>query len=561
MTTSNRLSRLREILRLNSLGISQRQIAMSCGCSRNTVQDVLIRCQVAKINWPLPENLSEDKVLAILYPAETPASDQKKDSLVGKAAPDYKYVHQELARKGVNLKLLWSEYVTGCKSAGSDYLQYSQFCVRYRQYAHRTQATMHISHKPGEKCSVDWAGTTYDIWNQETGEAIPTYLFVGTLNSSKYTFVKAYPDTKLTSWTTAHVEMFNYFQGVPRIVVPDNCKTAVIKTSTSDEPVLNQSYLEMAEYYGFAVIPARPRRPKDKPAVEKSVDVATTWILGALRKRLFFNLSDLNDAIAEKLEELNDRPFQKLAGSRRSAFLGEEVAALQPLPQTPFELAIWKTAMVGLNYHIEVDKSFYSVLYHYIKHKVDVRLTSRTLEIFYQGRRISSHPRHYGKPGHYETNPDHMPSNHQAYREWNGERFRRWAANVGPQTEAVIDAVLNARAHEQQAYRGCLSLLKLADKFTPDRLEKACEKAILLGAPRFRIVRNILESGQDQIGLKNPQPVDNNPETIIHRNIRGNDYYAQLAREMQARQIHIESLNTEAQGEENHAQPSNHHQA
>lgn len=535
-TTQRRIARTREILRLNSLGISQRQIALSCNCSRHTVQEVLVRSHVAGINWPLPDDWDDRKLIEVIYPTENSCLSQRQTH---KTSPDYPYIHQELARKGVNLKLLWTEYAEACRQSGKDYLQYAQFCVRYRHYAQKTKATMHIHHKPGERCEVDWAGTTSEIWDRETGEAIKVYLFVGVLASSKYTFARAYPDTKLTSWLSAHVDMLEYFQGVPGIIVPDNCRTAVISTrkDEDEDPVLNKSYLELAEHYGFAIIPARPYRPKDKPAAEKSVHVATTWLMAALRKRLFFYLGDLNDAITENLAALNDRPFQKLAGSRRSAFLGEEAAALQPLPQTSFELAIWKTATVGLNYHIEVDKSFYSVSYHYIKYKVDVRITARVLEIFYQGQRIGSHPRHFGRPGHYETNPDHLPANHQAYLEWNADRFRHWADKVGQSTRIVIDKTLSSRQYEQQAYRACMSLLKLADKHTAVRLEKACEKAVSMQAPRYRIVKNILESGQETLPVK-PQ-VHVTAGKRDHRNVRGNEYYARLAQEMKQRQIPI----------------------
>ena len=301
----------------------------------------------------------------------------------------------------------------------------------------------------------------------------------------------------------------------------------------------------MAEYYGFAIIPARPYSPKDKPTTEKAVSHATTWILAALRNRVFFALSELNDVIAEKTAELNQKPFQKLTGNRRSAFLGEEVATLQPLPQTPFELAVWTTATVGLNYHIEVNKSYYSVSYHYIKYKMDVRLTARMVEIFYQGQRLCSHPRHYGRPGHYETNPDHMPSNHLAYLSWNADRFRNWADKIGKYTREIIEHMLSARPHEQQAYKVCMSLLKFADKYTAVRLEKACEKAIWLQAPRYRVVKNILESGQDRLPVRQHTPKVK--EVRTHHNVRGDEYYARLAKDMQKRQIPINQLINESE--------------
>lgn len=537
MATTKRMERTREILRLDSLGISQRQIADSCGCSRNTVQETMIRSQVSGIHWPLPDGWDDARLTESLYPERrgTSRADAPHPS---KVAPDFERIHKELARDGVNMKLLWTEYAGTCKAMGQHYLQYPQFCVRYRQFAQESKATMHIDHKPGEKCSVDWAGTTYDIVDEETGELVTVHLFVGVLDCSKYTFAMAFPSQQIACWVTAHVEMFKYFRGVPLIVVPDNCKTAVVKASL-DDPQLNRTYVELAEHYHCAVVPARPYRPKDKPAAEKGVDIATTWILAALRNRVFFHLADLNQVIREKLEEINDKPFQKLTGSRRSAFLGEEMTALQPLPQTPFELSIWKSATVGFNYHVEVEKSFYSLPHRYIKYKVDIRLTLHTVEIFHKGLRLHSHVRHHGRPGYYATDPDHMPADHKAYQEWDGRRFRSWAARMGPNTCTVVEAILTSRQVEQQSYRACFALLKLADKHTGERLESACGKAISLLAPTFSVVKNILQSGQD-LTVPESAPLDPNPKT--HRNIRGDDYYARQAREMQERQMDVDEF-------------------
>jgi len=546
MTTKRRIERTREILRLASLGISQRQMAESCGCSRNTVQETLIRSQVAKISWPLPEDWDDERLNQALYPERHDRAADVTQSPDSKVLPDFEYVHRELARKGVNLKLLWSDYASACKAADQNYLQYAQFCVRYRKFAQKSKATMHINHKPGEKCSVDWAGTTINFYDRETGEELPAYLFVGVLNCSKYIFAQAFPSQKITHWISAHVQMFNYFQGVPRIIVPGNCKTAVVKASL-DDPQLNRSYMEMAEHYHCAIVPARPRKPKDKPAAEKSVDIATTWILAALRDQLFFCLADLNQAIQEKLGIINNKPFQKLSGSRRSAFLGEEAATLQPLPQTPFEMAVWKTATAGFNYHIEVEKSFYSLPFRYIKYKVDIRLTARVVEIFHNGQRICSHPRYYGKPGHYETNPAHMPADHKSYLEWDSQRFRSWARKIGPNTVAVVEAVLASRTIEQQNYRSCFGLLKLADKHSESRLEAACAKAMALETPAYSVIKNILKSGRDLAEPTSSAPVR---PMKIHRNVRGNDYYAQQAKEMQERQLQMETLNNKHQGEQ-----------
>lgn len=539
MTTAKPMNKVREILRLQRLGVSQRRIAETCHCSRNTVQEVVTRSNVVGLSWPLPDDCDDTYLAARLYPDKNSEVIFRPSQ---KMEPDYTYIHAELVRKGVTMTLLWSEYATACQVADQDFLRYSQFCQKYRDYAQVTKATMHIEHKPGDTCSVDWAGTTLNVIDRYSGEVLQAYLFVGTLDCSKYTFAEAFPSQKIESWIAAHIHMFEYFGGVPETLVPDNCKTATIKASNYD-PILNKSYAELAEHYNCAIIPARMRKPKDKPSVEKAVGIATTWIIAALRSQIFFSFTELNQAIKEKLEAFNNKPFQKLAGNRRSAFLGEETTALQPLPQTPFEMAFWKTATVSFNYHIEIDKSYYSVPYQYIKYKMDVRLTQKAIEVFYANRRLCSHPRHFGKPGHYSTNPDHMPPNHREYLAWNAGRFLNWADRIGVNTKVIVQQILASRKVEQQAYKSCFGLLKLADQYSAVRLEKACERAVYLQSPSYSTVRNVLKSGQDKNPVQKENPhLSIPPKDPVHRNIRGKGYYLQQALEMETRQLTLDSI-------------------
>ena len=356
--------------------------------------------------------------------------------------PDYAYVHKELQRSGITLNLLWLEYCDQCRAAGEIPYQSTQFNKYYADYLTKVNATMHLNHKPGEVMQVDWAGDTAAVIDTDTGEIIPAYVFVATLPYSGYSYVEAFFSMNQDSWTTAHVNAYKYFGGVTRIIQCDNLKTGVQKHG-KDEVVLNKSYQELAEHYGTAILPARVRAPKDKAAVEGTVGIISIFILA--------------------------------------------------------ELAIWKVATVGPNYHISVERMNYSVPFEYIKQKVDVRLTRSTVEVFYGGNRICSHPRLYGRFNQYSTIQAHMPPEHQKYVQWNGERFIHWAGKVGSNTQVVVRAILGSYKVEQQGYKSCMGLLKLADKYTPERLENACKRALeYTPRPSLKNIQAILASGQDK---------------------------------------------------------------
>ena len=452
------MTKYREILRLSSLGFSNRDIALSVPCSRNTVSKVLKRAQELKLCWPLQDNQTDEALEKLFYP--------KLNNRPQKRMPDYAYIRKELLRNGVSKKLLWTEYMEDCRANGEEPLMYSQFCYHIQQDEQKRRATMHINRKPGEQVEVDWAGDPATIIDPDTGEIIKAYIFVGVMTYSQYAYVEAFLDMKQKSWINAHVHMYEYFGGVARILVPDNCKTAVIHNGGFKDQQINETYQEMAEHYGTAIIPARVRAPKDKPNAEGTVGNISTWITAALRDEQFFSLAELNRAIRNKLELFNQRLFQKKEGSRLSLFLEEEKPLLAPLPATRFELSDWKTATVQFNYHISVDGMLYSVPYEYIKKKVDVRATDTTIEIFYNHNRIASHRRLKGRTGQYSTITEHMPEDHQKYLEWNGDRFRKWAERIGINTYTVINAILTSKGVEQQTYRSCMGLLKLAEKYS-----------------------------------------------------------------------------------------------
>lgn len=503
----------RAILRLYYQGISGRTIATTLGCSRNTVSETLKRFEQAELPWPLPVGLSDRDLANHLYPEHQVQSTTRK-------VPDYEAIHKEMAIPGVTLSLLWKEYCDVCRISREIPYMYTQFCKQYRDYASVAKATMHIHRKPGEQMEVDWAGQTGRLIDRDTGELTEVYIFIAALPCSQYAYVEASPSQNLENWISAHVNAYRYFGGVTRILIPDNLKTGVDKASWYT-PVINNTYHEMAEHYGTVVIPARVRKPKDKASVEGTVGNISTWIVAALRHQKFFTVREMNEAIWEKLNDFNRRPFQKKPGSRFSVFTEEEKMTLLPLPDKDYELATWKVATVQFNYHIAVDKMYYSVPFEYIKHKVDVRITRNIIEVFSDHQRICSHPRLRGREGQYSTRLEHMPEDHKKFTTWNAERFISWAQSIGTCTEVVIRAILASHRVEQQGYRSCMACLKLAEKHGASRLEAACQKALsYTPSPSFKSVQTILKTQQDKLPEEPKRDMESD-----YAFTRGADYY------------------------------------
>ena len=510
------MTKYREILRLQSLGINQTGIAGSCGCSRATVRKVLNRAKELDIIWPLRAEIADAELEKQFFPDKSPLESSRK-------FPDYGTIDREMMRNGVTLKLLWHEYCEACRQGKELPLMYSQFCFHYQKHSEKKRATMHIPRKPGDQIEVDWAGDSACVVDRDTGEIIPAYLFVGVLSYSLYAYVEAFFSQDMESWIAAHVHMVQFFGGVTRMLVPDNLKTGVDRSDWYT-PLINKTYQEMAEHYNTAVIPARVRKPKDKPNVEGSVRIVSTWITAALRNEKFFSLEELNREIRSKLEAYNRRPFQKKEGSRHSVFFEQEKPFLSPLPATSYERATWKQATVQFNYHISVDKMQYSVPYEYIKQKVNVRVTRNVIEVFYQNPRICAHKRLYGYPGQYCTLETHMPEDHQKYLKWDGNRFVAWAEKIGVHAVMTIKSILASYRVEQQGYKSCLGLLKLADRYSVERLEAACKKALSYTPhPSYKSIKNILATGQDKLWNERPQERSSAPNE--HGFTRGAGYY------------------------------------
>jgi len=506
------MRKIKEVLRLKwSCGQSCRVIAKSCSVARSTVDEYVSRAASAGLSWPLPESLDDNALEQLLYPPSVVPETSPRQ------IPDWHTVHKDLSRRDVTLTLLWHEY----KEQNPNGYQYSQFCELYRAYAKKVDLSMRQVHRAGEKMFVDYCGRTMPVIETSTGEVREAQIFVAVLGASNFTYAEATWTQGLADWTGSHVRTLTFFGGVPEIIVPDNLKSGVSKTCRY-EPEINPTYQDLASHYSVAIVPARVRKPKDKAKVEVAVQIVQRYILAALRKRTFFSLVELNAAIRELLERLNNRPFKKLPGTRTSRFMELDKPALRPLPTVPYQFAQWKKARVAPDYHVELFGHYYSVPYQLVGRELDIRATESTVEGFHKGARIASHVRSHAK-GRYTTVKDHMPKSHRDYAEWTPERLVRWAGETGPATAELISSILKTRPHPQQGFRSCMGIISLAKRYSKDRVEAACKRALAIGGRSFKSVRSILEYGLDQ--NPSPQPA----QTILnlsHDNIRGGEYYA-----------------------------------
>jgi transposase len=505
------MRKIREVLRLRwGQGLSKRKTAHSCGVSRPTVDEYLRRAEEAGLSWPLPAALNDGELERRLFPPAPNLTAQER------GLPDWPSINLELKRKGVTLFLLWQEY----REAHPQGYQYSWFCGQFRDWLGKRDRVMRQYHQAGEKLFVDYAGQTVPVVDRRTGEIREAQIFVAVLGASNYTYTEATWSQGLPDWIGSHQRTFQYLGGVPEILVPDNLRAGVSKAHRY-EPDVNPTYQELASHYGVAVVPARIRRPKDKAKAEIGVQVVERWILAVLRHHTFFSLSELNQAIRQLLVRLNERPFKKLPGCRKALFETLDAPALNPLPVTPYTYAEWKKVRVHIDYHVEVEGHYYSVPYQLTRQQLDARLTANTLECFRQGQRVASHPRSWLK-GRHTTLPEHRPEAHRQYGDWSPERLIRWAQKFGPSTAHVITASLSSRRHPQQGYRACLGILRLGKAYGDERLEAACQRALLLGTHRYKSIESILKHGLDKQAVPEQQELAL-PED--HDNIRGPDYY------------------------------------
>ncbi len=503
------MRKIGEVLRLHAGGLSKRRIAISVNIGRTAVGDYISRAHRAGLGWPLPEDISDEELERLLFPPPPAVSPDRRP------LADWSLLHRELKRPGVTLSLLWEEY----RAVHRDGYGYSRFCELYRAWKGGLAPTMRQAHVAGEKMFVDYAGATMEVIDGLTGEVRVAQVFVATLGASSYTYAEATWTQALPNWIGSHSRAFAYFGGVPRQVVPDNLKSGVVKACLYD-PEINRTYADMAAHYDTAIIPARPRKPRDKAKVEVGVQVVERRILARLRNRIFFSLAELNQAIHELLEDLNRRQTKHLGASRRRLFEALDRPALKPLPAETFQYAEWKQRRAGLDYHVEVAKHYYSVPHALAKQKLWARITERTVEIFHNGKRVAVHMRGPGNR-HHTTVAEHMPSSHRRYANWTPERIRRDAAANGPNTKILIDVILRAKPHPEQGFRSAIGILRLAKTHGPERLEAACERALEIGAHSYSSLASILKNNLDR---RAPRQATDGP-AINHPNIRGPQYF------------------------------------
>lgn len=505
------MRKIREVLRLSwDVGLSPRQVQTSLGVSRITVRRYLERAERAGLGWPLPDGMDDAGLEAALFPP-TPAPPVGE-----RPAPDLAWVHRELRRKGVTLQLLWMEY----KQAHPDGYQYSQFCHLYQRWAGRVDLVLRQTHRAGDKLFVDYAGHTIPIYPPDA-PAWQAQLFVAVLGASNYTYAEAGTSQQLEAWIGAHVRCLEFLGAVPALLVPDNLRSGVTKAHRY-EPLLNRTYEEMASHYGTAILPARAGRPRDKAKVEVGVQIAERWIAASLRNHRFTSLAEANTAIRGRLEWLNNRPFAKLDGTRRALFEQLDRPAMRPLPASRYECATWKTAKVNIDYHVEVDRHYYSVPHQLVGQHVDVRVSEHTVEVFFKHRRVASHPRSDERARH-STQAEHMPASHRAHLAWTPTRLIRWAEHTGPATAELVEQILASRPHPEQGYRTCLGILRLSRRYGPERLEAAARRALIIGARSYRSIESILAHRLETA------PLPGHPTQVIaprqHEHLRGAAYY------------------------------------
>ena len=504
------MRRIKEILRLKfEFNLNNRQIARSCNIPHSTVINYLRRAEAAGVAWPLPPDMSDTDVEKLLFP--TVPADRKVPM------PDFEAIHTELlGHKYVTLELLWREY----KRIYPEGYQYSYYCELYRRWAKKLDIYLRQEHRAGERMFVDHAGPTVPVVDRDTGLVKEASIFVAVLGASSYTFCEAVWKRDLPSWIGSHNRAVEFFRGVTEVTTPDNWKTGV-KDPCYYDPELNPTYRDWAEHVGTVIIPARVRKPRDKAIVENGVLIVERWILAALRHRTFFSLAELNGAIRELLTRLNHRKFKKLDTTRARLFEEVDRPALKPLPTTPFEFAERKKATVHPDYHVEVDHHYYSVPYRYQGEKVEARFSEKTVEILFDGKGIATHIRSY-VPGKHTTREEHRPEKHRDLK-WTSSYMVDKGREIGPATAGVLKQIMEQRKHPELGYRACLGVLRFGKRYSNERLEAACRRAIAMNASSYRSIKSILENSLDREPLESVKVPAAHSE--VHSNVRGSAYY------------------------------------
>ena len=507
------MRKIKDVMRLSAQGLSARKIAASLGLSRGAVGAYQDRARAVGLAWPVPEDLTDADLEGALFPQSAQVLS------VAFPQPDWAHVHTELRRKGVTLSLLWEEY----RAVHPDGYGYSRYCELYRRWEGRLSPVMRQHHVAGDRLFVDYAGATLEVACPKTGEIRAAQIFIATLGTSNYTYVEATWTQSLPDWIASHVRALAFFGGAPAQVVSDNLKSGVTKACFY-EPTINRTYADLAAHYDTAIVPARPRKPKDKAKVEGAVLIAERWIVARLRNLRFFALDDLNAAITALNAQINTKVSRHLGASRQDLFDRLDRPALKPLPVAAYVYAEWKLCTVALDYHVDVERHYYSVPHQLLRQKVWVRITARTVEVFANGKRVASHTRTSSNRQH-TTVRDHMPSSHRGYADWTPERIKRQAAGIGANCAILVDVILRDRRHPEQGFRACMGIMRLAKLHGTDRLEGACERALAINARSYASVKSILQNNLERRRRDRTADGTTDGPAIAHINIRGAGYF------------------------------------
>lgn len=504
---------IKEVLRQRfGLGLRQEQIARSCSIAQATVHRYLERAAAAGLGWPLPEDCDDAQLNALLFPAQPEGPKHPP-----RPGIDCEAIRRQLqTHPHMTLQLAWEEY----REAQPDGYGYSRFCELYQDWSRHQNVVLRQDHLAGEKLFVDWAGDTVPLHDRKIGETSPASVFIATLGASNYTFAYATPTQGLAHWIDCHVRAFEFYQGAPKLLVPDNLRTGVSRACRY-EPDLNRTYNDMAQHYGVAILPARPRKPRDKAKVENAVGVVERWILACLRHRKFFSVGELNEAVGELLDRLNQRRFRKREDTRASLFAAIDQPALQPLPRERYVMAEFKTVRANIDYHVEVERHYYSVPYQLAGQQLEARYTAATVEVFQGSRRVASHARSFALYRH-TTVHEHMPKSHQAHLEWTPSRLIHWAETIGTATAEVVRHILQNKPHPEMGYRACLGIMRLAKTYSKERVEAASQRALQLQAFSYTSLHSMLKRSLDRQLTLEPENSQPGPR---HENVRGASYY------------------------------------
>lgn len=499
------MRKIKDVLRLKlDAKLSHEQIAAALSISKGVVTKYVGLAAAADLNWPAVQGCDEAALERRLWVAPPKPR--------GHVQPDFGRFHQELHRKGMTRMLLWEEY--RADYASSQTYSYSQFCDNYRRFAKQLKRSMRQIHRAGEKLFIDFAGPTIAL-----SDGSRAHIFVAAMGASSYTFACATPRETMADWLESTARALSFYGGVTPLIVPDNPR-ALIPDANRYEPRSNDTVLDFARHYGTSILPARPYHPQDKAKVESAVQIVERWIMARLRHQQFASVHEVNNAIMPLLKQLNERPFQKLPGSRASTFAALDAPALLPLPLQRYELARFKTVKVHLDYHVEVERHRYSVPHALVGQVLEARITTSVVEIMHRGQRVASHA-HNSRHGGFTTISTHMPAAHRAHMEWTPQRLIHWGQSIGPATAVAVTRLLEVNKHPEHGYRACLGLLSLAKRYGKPRLEASCTLALQIGACQYRHVRDILANNRDQ---STPTTAGDwiSPD---HAHVRGPGYY------------------------------------